>query len=116
MKKIFPLLLPLLFIACASPQAVVEQRYDTLGDRSFQTLFENEHAALVVAKGEDENCTYSDLYVVLNVPPENRWQIRDTEYRKSCDKRQNARIEKEYRMWKADRAHNAEVWHPGAKR
>ncbi len=116
MRTYIFVLLPLLFAACATPQKVVEAKYDALGERDIATLFESEHSALVAVTGEDENCSYEDLYVLLNVPPENKWQIRDTRYRKDCDKKNTERIAAEYREWKKTRESNERLWRKGARR
>lgn len=105
------------FVAgCTTPKSVVLKRYDDERDRNVSTLFENEHTALVIARAEDENCTYVDQYVVLNVPPSNEWVIRDSEHLQDCDKKMEAKMAAEYKKWRADRLHNEQVWHPGAQR
>jgi len=115
---------PFLFLAvtfllagCTSPKEIVSKRYqDDENHRTFKTVFQSDHAALVLAIGEDENCTYTDKHVLINVPPENEWIVQDGEYVQDCTKKETEQRRLEYVQWKHDQEQNRRLWHPGAER
>ena len=116
MKSIFPVLIcvSLIMTGCTTPKKIVAKRYQNdTKPRELTTIFQNELSSLVYAIGEDENCTYTDKYLLVKIPPKNNWNIMGEESERDCSKKEDALTQKEYAQWKIDQKSNQRIWRPG---
>lgn len=71
---------------CArTPLSLVETRYQNMGEeRQINTVFQNEHTAILVGSKEKDGCTEEETIAVSRINFENEWHIIRAQNRLNC--------------------------------